>query len=144
MHNKLAKTILSLKKGIESSKRPDDRELAAEYLAALAPILASSLLGNDVLAEIKAMDRFFGHTWLNDVEPFRSAFEQWALFREEYRRFILGGMTTNERLFADGQLDAFDRAKATRNLEQLRQILHNVYLDEPSIRMIIESAKQNT
>ena len=143
MHRKLAQTILCLQIGIKSSNRPHDRELAAEYLAALAPVLASAVLGSDILAEIKSIDRLFGQTWLEDVEPFRESLDHWSAFREEYRRFALGGMTTNERLFADGQLDAFDRAEANRDFDQMRSILRSVYVDDPSIQMIIENVKQD-
>jgi hypothetical protein len=144
MHRKLAQAILSLQNGIKSSSRPDDRKLAAEYMAALAPILASVVVGTDVLADIKNIDRLFGQTWLRDTEPFRHALEHWSSFREEYRRFAFGGMTTNERLFADGQLDTFERAEAIGNFEQMELILRSVYLDEPSIKTIIENAEEKT
>jgi len=36
MHRTLAETIMSFSRGIERSKRPEDRKLAADYLAALA------------------------------------------------------------------------------------------------------------
>ena len=142
MHRKLAQTILCLQNGIKTSNRPHDRELAAQYLAALAPVLASAVLGSDILAEIKAIDRLFGQTWLDDVEPFRHALDHWSAFRDEYRRFALGGMTTNDRLFSDGQLDEFDRAESTGDFDQMRRILRSIYLDDPSIQMIIENAKQ--
>lgn len=144
MHRKLAETVLSIQKGIASSKRPEDRELATEYMAALAPILASAVLGNDVLADVTTIDRRFGQTRLVDVGPFRDAFDQWISFREEYRRFVLGGMTTNERLFADGKLDAFNVAQATKDVDQLERILRDVYLDEPSIQMLVAHMKKSS
>jgi hypothetical protein len=46
-------------------------------------------------------------------------------------------MTTNERLFAAGLLDGFDRAVADRDGAQVRQILRAVFVDEPSIELIL-------
>lgn len=129
--------ILSLQHGIELSTRPDDRKLASEYMAAMAPVLASAVLGNDLLSAIKAIDRLFGQTWITDAEPFRDAFDKWAAFKNEYRQFAFSGMTTNERLFADDTLDAFDHARETRNVAKMKQILRDVYLDEGSIQMIV-------
>ncbi len=38
MHRALAETIASFSRGIERSQCPEDRKLAADYLAALAPL----------------------------------------------------------------------------------------------------------
>ncbi len=47
-------------------------------------------------------------------------------------------MTVNERLFLSGLLDEFDNAKRN-NKERARQILRELYVDEPSINTIIQS-----
>jgi hypothetical protein len=46
-------------------------------------------------------------------------------------------MTTNERLYAAGLIDEFDRARSARDLETVRQILESVYVDELSIARIL-------
>jgi hypothetical protein len=53
----------------------------------------------------------------------------------------LEGMTTNERLFATGQSDAFDRAVAEKNFAALRQILESVLVDEAAIRQMIHNVE---
>jgi hypothetical protein len=49
----------------------------------------------------------------------------------------LAGMTTNERLFASGKLDDFDRAVAGRDIQSIRAILKSVNVDNRSIAAII-------
>ena len=139
MHRCLAEMIESLSYGIEQSTHPQDRKIAHNYLAALAPLLASAVLGKDILSNLKSVDRLFGHTWITDIEPFREAFAKWDAFKNEYRRFAFSGMTTNERLFADGTLDAFDNAEAARDIEQMEQLLRDVYVDEESIKRIVSA-----
>jgi len=138
MHRSLAETIESFAQGIAVSTRPDDRKLASDYLAALAALLASAVLGKDILSEIRSTDRLFGQTWINDVEPFRQAFAKWDTFKDEYRTFAFSGMTVNERLFANGTLEKFDDAKATNDAVQMERLLRDVSVDEPSIRKIVE------
>ena len=50
----------------------------------------------------------------------------------------LEAMTVNERLFATGQMTAFDAARAAGDQEGLRKILRSVHVDEPSIRSIVD------
>ncbi|KPF77625.1 hypothetical protein IP88_05855 [alpha proteobacterium AAP81b] len=45
-------------------------------------------------------------------------------------------MTVNERLFALGQLDAFDAAVATRDLARLSAILRKAEVDDEAIAKI--------
>ena len=68
MHRRLAETIKSFEHGIKDSRRPEDRQIARDYLAALAPVLASTVLGDDILSEIRAIDRLFGQTWITDAD----------------------------------------------------------------------------
>ncbi len=49
----------------------------------------------------------------------------------------LGGMTVNERLYATGLMDEFDRAKK-KNKIRAAQILRVLRLDEPSIKKILK------
>ena len=96
MYRGLAEMILSLQRGIALSTRPEDRRLASEYLAALTPVLASAVLGIDILSAIKTIDRLFGQTWIIDLEPFCEAFDKWTAFKKEYRQSAFSGMTTNK------------------------------------------------
>jgi hypothetical protein len=52
MHRALAEAIASFEDGMERSNRPEDRKLAHDYLAALAPLLARAVMGIDILQEI--------------------------------------------------------------------------------------------
>lgn len=48
------------------------------------------------------------------------------------------GMTVNERLYASGLMDDFDKAIEERDVEKIRNILSCVELTEESIRLILE------
>lgn len=48
------------------------------------------------------------------------------------------GMTVNERLYASGLMDEFDKAVEERDIERVRSILNNVELTEESIEPILE------
>jgi len=86
MHSELANTILLFQKGIEVSNRPEDRTLASSYLAALAPLLASAVRGEDILIGLSSLERTFGNTWIIDDEPFKEAFLSWQRFMSEYEK----------------------------------------------------------
>jgi hypothetical protein len=60
-----------------------------------------------------------------------------------FDRRLLEGMTTNERLFETKQLDRFDEARAAGDTDTVRRILRSVYLDEPSIQMIIRDIEHS-
>lgn len=49
----------------------------------------------------------------------------------------LGGMTVNERLYASGLMDEFDRTKK-KNKTRAAQILRILRVDEPSIKKILK------
>ena len=49
----------------------------------------------------------------------------------------LEAMTTNEKLFATGKQDAFDRAVIERDAAKVRAILRQVHVDEASIELTI-------
>ena len=49
----------------------------------------------------------------------------------------LGGMTVNERLYASGLIDEFDRTKK-KNKTRAAQILRILRVDEPSIKKILK------
>jgi len=83
MQKQLAQTIRSFSDGIKRSNRPEDRKLAADYLSALAPILAGAVLGDDLEILLIAFERQLGHTWLVDAEPFRDAFEKYGEFKKQ-------------------------------------------------------------
>jgi hypothetical protein len=84
MYKKLAETIDSFSKGLIECNRPEDRKLVGDYLAALAPLLARAVLGEDISKNLPDIERLFGHTWIKDIKPFEKAFEHWREFKEEY------------------------------------------------------------
>lgn len=81
---KLAETIQSFEQGCERCNRPEDKKLASDYLSALAPLLAKTVLGQEILQDISAIDRLFGNTWIVDVKPFEEAFTNWDNFKQQY------------------------------------------------------------
>ncbi len=123
MYRILAEAIDCLSWGVRESRRPEDRKLATDYLAALAPLLALATLGKDILRDLPDIDRLLGQTWLVDETPFRAALKKWRAFKEEYEKFAVSGMTVNERLHAFGILDAFDRARSAHDRDEARRLL---------------------
>jgi hypothetical protein len=83
MSGDLAEVVLSFARGIAASNRPEDRKLASDYLAALAPILGKTVIGEDIQNDLKYLDRLFGQTWITDVEPFNDAFRLWGQFYDQ-------------------------------------------------------------
>ena len=53
------------------------------------------------------------------------------------------GMTVNERLYASGLMDAFDKAVEEKNFDDMRRILEQVELTEANIGPILEQHKKN-
>jgi hypothetical protein len=47
-----------------------------------------------------------------------------------------GGMTVNERLFVSGLLDSFDAAVASKDVDRVIKILHEVELTKDNIDAI--------
>ena len=143
MHRELAKTILLFSQGVEKSSRPEDRKLANDYLAALAPLLAHTVIGDDVLKEIGAIERLFGNTWVIDNSPFETAFKNWGVFKEEYEVFALSSMTVNERLYSLELIDEFDIACKEKDESKIREILERARVDNESIDSIIKPIIKN-
>lgn len=137
LHRTLAEAIESFARGVRRCNRPEDRALASDYLAALAPVLASAVLGQDILRELRQIDRLFGQTWLMDDAPFRDALQKWATFKHEYERFALSGMTVNERLAALDLEDTFERAFESGDEAELKRLLKSAHVDDLSIQEII-------
>jgi hypothetical protein len=138
MYRTLAEVIDSFERGIHKSNRPEDRKLAGDYLASLAPLLASAVLGEDILRRLPVIERLFGHTWLIDDAPFQEALSKWRAFRDEYEKFALSSMTVNERLVALGTMKDFERAEAARDAQEVRRLLTQAHVDEVSIQRIID------
>jgi hypothetical protein len=136
MHLALAESIHLFETGLARCHSPEDRALVHKYLAALAPILADAVRGQDVLHRLPPVDRLFGNTWLHDHAPFEGALEKWREFRAEYKTWSLGSMTVNERLVALGLMDDFDRAVAAKSVDRIVAILSEAELDQESIREI--------
>ncbi len=137
MHRELANTIKLFEQGLERSNRPEDRKVVADYLAALGPILALAVLGEDVLARLLNIERLFGNTWVVDAELFEEAFSSWRRFKDDYEKFALGGMTVKERLYALGLDEAFDRACLSRDFTVIEKLLRQSKVDSESILKII-------
>lgn len=134
----MAETIRRFSQGLQHSKRPEDRKLATDYLAALAPLLANATLGENILKDLGTIERLLGQTWLVDPAPFQEALEEWRTFKSEYEKWTLSGMTVNERLHALGLLEAFDRACKSQDRVKVTALLQKVHVDEPSIRQILD------
>jgi len=143
MYRNLAETINAFSKGLEKCNRPEDRKLINDYLANLAPLLASAVVGDDILRELPKIDRLFGHTWIKDIRPFESAFDHWQDFKEEYSEAVLSGMTVNERLFALGVLDDFDKSCKAKDEKRIREILKQAKIDEASIQQTVDKYIKN-
>ncbi len=139
MHRKLAECIKALDQGIGKSNRPEDRKLASDYLAALAPLLAQATLGEDILRDLNTIERMFGNSWIFDNVPFEEAFSIWRKFRQEYERFSLGAMTVNERLFALKLDDEFQAACNSGDENRVRDILERAQVDKESITRIVKN-----
>lgn len=56
------------------------------------------------------------------------------MFEQKY-----SGTTVNERLYASGLIDSFDKALAFKDVKLIIEILKKIELDEESINAIIES-----
>lgn len=136
-HRALAESIDSFETGLDECHRAEDRELVERYLAALAPVLAGTVLGNDVLGRIHAVERLLGNSWLIDEAPFEPALAKWREFKDEYQRFVCRGMTVNEWLCAFALDDDYDRAVASGDVDAARAILEAIHVDPPSIRKIL-------
>jgi hypothetical protein len=139
MHRSLAEVIEAFADASRSSTRPEDRKLAHDCIAALAPLLASAVLGKDLLRALPELERLFGSTRWIDTRPFEPALAKWRQFRREYEEFALSGMTVNERLAALGTLAAFDRARSCRDTAEMERLLTQAYVDTPSMRKIIDN-----
>jgi len=137
VHRALAESIALFEAGLAQCHRPDDRNLVHTYLAALAPVLAAGVLGEDVLGRLAGIERLVGNSWLVDQEPFVPAFAKWREFRTEYEAFAAGGMTVNERLIAFAVVDEYEQAVRDRDLQSIRAILRRVYVDNESIDRIV-------
>ena len=143
MYRSLAETIDSFSEGLKECNRPEDRKLIGDYLAALAPLLARTLLGEDILKDLPNIERLFGHTWVIDIKPFEKAFEHWSNFKEKYTETVLSGMTVNERLFALGLQDDFDKSCNSSDEKRLREILRQAKVHEASISQIVSKYLKN-
>jgi len=124
--------------------REEDRAVVRRYLAALAPLLAHAVLAKDILGEINEVEGLFGHTWLLDPVPYEPAFAKWREFRDDYERFVVRGMTVNERLHAFSLAEAYDRAVTCGDFATIRGILTTVRVDAASIEQILAGIRSET
>ncbi len=54
--------------------------------------------------------------------------------REDYK-----GMTVNERLYASGLLDKFDKAVSDKDIHSIKEFLRDVELSDENITAILDS-----
>lgn len=80
----LARSILALEEGRRDSSRPEDRRLATDLLAELAPLLSDLVDGGDVSDRLVAVERLVGNRWFVDIAPFEEGLEEWHSFRKRY------------------------------------------------------------
>ena len=126
-----------------ATHRPEDRILAADYMAALAPLLAAAVLGRNLLPQIRSMERLFDTTGVTDADAFEEAFAQWRQFLVEYETFAFRGMTVNERLEALGLLADFDAAARAGNRQTLEALLESARLSKSDIARILEDVDRH-
>jgi hypothetical protein len=86
MFHALAEVVEAIAAGEARSRHPEDRALAKQYLAALAPVLAGAVAGKDIASELVTFERLLGHTWLIDEEPFRTALSMWRALLQASRQ----------------------------------------------------------
>lgn len=139
MHRALAESIHLFETGLESCHRPEDRVLVGNYLAVLAPMLADTVLGKDVLHRLRPMERLLGHTWLQEEAPFEGALAKWREFRAEYKSWALRVLTVNERLSALQLVAAFDQAVASKDVNAITGILVEAEVPRGAIDAIARS-----
>lgn len=137
VHRALAEAIEFFRSGLEKCTRSEDRALIERYLTALGPVLSGAVLGKDVLERVRQVERLFGQTWLIDPGPFAPAVAKWGEFAQEYQRFVVRGMTVNERLHAFSLSEDYERAIVNRDAEAVREILNTVHVDDQSIEKIL-------
>lgn len=82
----IAQCIMHLSDGIANSSRPEDRKTASGYLSNLAPLLAQSVLGRDIIPDLESVERLLGQTWIIDSESFEQFFESWRRIYEEHHK----------------------------------------------------------
>jgi transposase InsO family protein len=85
LSKKLAGYILSLEECLAKTHRAEDRSIYEKYLADAAGILALSLngeTGTDLHPRIKAHERLWGHSWLQD-EIYKRAADAWKSVKQE-------------------------------------------------------------
>jgi len=141
VHRALAQSIERFEVGLAGCRRPEDRALVKSYLAAMAPALARAVLGEDVLPDIRRVERLLGNSWLIDDAPFEPALALWREFRSDYEAFAVRGMTVNERLMAFELADDYDAAVSRGDTEALRRILETVRVDAPSIERVLAKVR---
>ncbi len=63
MHSDLAKSIRLFEQGLAACTHADDRPVIRDYMAALAPLLARAVLGEDILSRLATIEHLFGNRW---------------------------------------------------------------------------------
>ena len=144
MIESLANCILKIEHGIGHTKQAEDRAVGRKFLAALAPVLATIEVGFVTLDQLRSVERLFDQSWLKDEGPFGTYRGDWEVFSDQCRQQIVGGMTVNERLFALGMLDEFDRLSAAQDWDSLRSLLRQVYLTPDNIEQIVKTRRKKT
>lgn len=134
----LANCILKIEHGVRSTNRPEDRVLGEKFLATLAPILAAAELRSNEFGDLDTFERLVGQSLLIEPGPFGNFYEDWKVFRADFERLVVSGMTVNERLFALGLLDAFDQFVQAKEWDECRAILRRAHVGEDNVNAIID------
>ena len=121
----------------DETHETEDRRIYEMYLSQAGVILAKVQQDQGIGNDINRMEHIFGNTWLTDGMAHTKAYSTWDKFKELLLQSI-HGMTVNERLFALGLLDEFDKAIERRSEDRMRAVLSKCFLTQDNIQTIID------
>ena len=88
MKKLIAQYILTLKNESENTTQAKNRSIYAEYIAHIAPLLAS-LVENDKAINIKEMvnshERLLGHTWIEGEHEHDRIYSKWKKVKDKLK-----------------------------------------------------------
>ena len=144
MLSALSHCILKIEHGVNTTNRPEDRVLGERWLAYLASVLATAETSSATINQMDGFDRLVGSSFLIDPKPFGTFYDDWREYRNQNERFIISGMTGNERLLVLGLIDTFDHLVTKKQWEELRLLLRRAHFDEMNIEAIILQQQQKS
>jgi hypothetical protein len=96
----LASFVACLRKEVSAAQDEDDAGVLQLYLDHAARLLEKMRTDGKLGHGVGGMERLFGTTFIIDAEAYDRVYAAWSRFADIVRS-ELGGMTGNERLFAD-------------------------------------------